>query len=172
MIFDKEKFRALRESRGLSLEDVGRSCGVSQSIVSRWESPGKCNPRPAKIPQLAAILHCEESDLAQYGGRENVFDFKRDYFVRRRLDLGLTQQQIADACGVSESSVCGWENGVNAPRPRRIAKIAEILRCEKSDLVRCGDAAPPDLAGIVAALEQLLSELKRYAEKNKEQKQK
>ena len=56
MIFYKEKFRQLRESRGLTHEEIGAACGVSQSIVSRWEKKGKSQPKPAKIKKIAAIM--------------------------------------------------------------------------------------------------------------------
>lgn len=99
-----------------------------------------------------------------------IFDKKR--FRELREAAGLTLEEIAIACDVAKSTVQKWEkHPVLQPRPRRIAKIAEVLRCEKTDLVRYGDAEAPNRAGIVAALEHLLSELKRYAEKNKEQKQ-
>lgn len=67
MIFDKNKFRELREARGLTLSQVANACNVSQSMVSRWEKEGKSCPLPAKIQKLAAILQCEASDLAIHG---------------------------------------------------------------------------------------------------------
>ena len=74
MIFFKTKLKEIRESRGLTLSQVANACNVSQSMVSRWEKEGKSCPLPAKIPKLAALLHCSESDLAQFGPMEKALD--------------------------------------------------------------------------------------------------
>ena len=74
MIFYKEKFRQLRESRGLTHEEIGAACGVSQSMVSRWEKKGKSQPRSAKIKKIAAILQCKESDLVKYGDTDLILE--------------------------------------------------------------------------------------------------
>lgn len=66
MIFFKDKLKTLRQRSGLTLEQVGRACGVSQSMVSRWEGKDKSCPRPAKIKKLAALFQCDESELADF----------------------------------------------------------------------------------------------------------
>lgn len=70
MTFNKENFRRIRQERGLTLDAVAVACGVSQSMVSRWEKSGKAQPRPNKIPLIAAILRCPESEIASYGEAE------------------------------------------------------------------------------------------------------
>ena len=67
MIFDKNKFRELREARGLTLNDIARECGCSKQTVQKWEKHPTLKPRPAKIPVLAKLLNCTESDLAIHG---------------------------------------------------------------------------------------------------------
>ena len=74
MLFFKDNFKRLREARGLTHDEIAAACHVSQSMVSRWEKKGKASPRAARIPTLAAILHCAESDLAQYGPLEKALD--------------------------------------------------------------------------------------------------
>ena len=47
----------------------------------------------------------------------------------RRLELGLTQAEIARFVGVSEATVSRWESGdIASMRQNRIAALAEILR--------------------------------------------
>ena len=47
----------------------------------------------------------------------------------RRIELGLTMKQVAEAVGVSESAVSRWESGdVDNMRRDRIAQLAKILR--------------------------------------------
>ena len=74
MIFFKEKFKQIRESRGLTLKQIAIACDVKEATVQRWEKHATLKPRPAKIPKLAAFLDCQESDLAQYGPVEKALD--------------------------------------------------------------------------------------------------
>lgn len=79
MLFYKEKFHQLREQRGLTLKNIALVCGVAEATVQKWEKKPNFQPRPAKIPVLAKLLHCAESDLAQYGGNlEKVVDEIRE----------------------------------------------------------------------------------------------
>ena len=74
MVFFKKRFLQLREARGLTLDDVALACGCSKQTVQKWEKHPSLKPRPAKIPVLAKLLHCEESDLAKYGPFEKALD--------------------------------------------------------------------------------------------------
>lgn len=54
----------------------------------------------------------------------------------RREELGLTLKEVADACGVSESTVSRWESGgIGDPKRGRIAKLAKILQLPAHQLV-------------------------------------
>lgn len=46
----------------------------------------------------------------------------------RRLELGLTQTELADAVGVSQPFIAGLEAGNRVPRIDSIAKLADALR--------------------------------------------
>lgn len=37
-----------------------------------------------------------------------------------RVNAGLTQKQLAEECGVSESTVVNWENGKSHPHIKRL----------------------------------------------------
>ena len=46
----------------------------------------------------------------------------------RRLDLGLTQKEVADRCGVTEATVSRWESGdIKNMRRDKIATLARVL---------------------------------------------
>lgn len=52
-----------------------------------------------------------------------------NYLADRRLELGLTQKDIAEAVGVTEATVSRWESGSIANMRRdKIASYAKILR--------------------------------------------
>lgn len=48
---------------------------------------------------------------------------------RRRKELGLTQKQLADACGIKQASVSAWERGNSSSvRPENLYLAAKRLR--------------------------------------------
>lgn len=51
-----ERIHWLRKNRGLTLEDVGRACGVAKSTVRKWESDYIESMKADKIPKLAEVL--------------------------------------------------------------------------------------------------------------------
>ena len=58
----------------------------------------------------------------------------------RRLALGLTLEQVGDACGVGKSTVRKWENETikNVGRSK-LALLAKVLQLKPSDLVESED---------------------------------
>lgn len=53
----------------------------------------------------------------------------KDIIKNRRVELGLTQLDIAKAVGVSEATVSRWESGdIGDMKRSRIASLAKVLR--------------------------------------------
>ena len=53
----------------------------------------------------------------------------KNIIKNRRLELGLTMKEVADACGVSEGAVSRWESGeVNNMRRDRIYALSQVLQ--------------------------------------------
>ena len=51
------------------------------------------------------------------------------FIYNRRIELGLSQSEVAEAVGVSKAAVSRWESGDIANMKRnRIAKLAEVLQ--------------------------------------------
>lgn len=57
-----QRLRHIRQMRGLTLEEVGRSIGVSRACVCQWEG-GKSHPKPSFLPGLARSLGTSVSYL-------------------------------------------------------------------------------------------------------------
>ena len=57
--------------------------------------------------------------------------------LRRNMDL--TQEQLAERCGVSADFISQVERGINTPSFATIQKLAEILEVDPSELF-----LPPD----------------------------
>ena len=52
----------------------------------------------------------------------------------QRLDAGMTQQELADACQVSRQSIISIERGKYIPSLPLALRLAEIFRCSTEDL--------------------------------------
>lgn len=66
-----------------------------------------------------------------------------DRITSRRKELGLTQQQLADAVGISGVSVYKWEAGINTPKGHNLFSLAEALRCSPEWLLNGTDSDEP-----------------------------
>jgi transcriptional regulator with XRE-family HTH domain len=85
----------------------------------------------------------------------------------RRRSLNLTQEQLANACGISFQQVQKYENGANRVSFSRMVQIARALRCGLNDLTRALDPqaiAPTDLEFLrLMTLPGAVDLLTRYA---------
>ena len=55
---------------------------------------------------------------------------------RLRLAAGYTQQDVADAVGVTVRTIISWEQGVRVPGGDKIAKLAKALRVSADELLK------------------------------------
>lgn len=54
---------------------------------------------------------------------------------RLRLELGMSQGQLAKLMGVSDPAVCGWELNRTRPKPGRMEALATILKVSLAELL-------------------------------------
>ena len=55
--------------------------------------------------------------------------------ARRRIELGMTQAQVADAIGVYPHVIARWETGAHDPNVRALLKLSRVLQCHAEDLI-------------------------------------
>jgi transcriptional regulator with XRE-family HTH domain len=63
---------------------------------------------------------------------------RRDQLVARRLELGVTQEQLAYALGRDPTTVRRWEAGITTPQPlqrRPLAEALEVTMAELNDML-------------------------------------
>lgn len=58
-----------------------------------------------------------------------------DLMKERRRELGMTQQELADACGLSKNTVYNYENGKFEPTKENLALLANVLGVLENDLL-------------------------------------
>lgn len=76
---------------------------------------------------------------------------------RARLDLGLTEQQLAGKVGVSRAAIQNWEReGGSAPKRSNQAVVAGVLGMSIAEMMNPGDAQPQQ-AGEAAEVQGLSS---------------
>lgn len=54
---------------------------------------------------------------------------------RLRLELGITQQELADKLGVTDKAVSKWERGIGCPDPSLLSALADALNVEVGTLL-------------------------------------
>lgn len=92
--------------------------------------------KPSKrAERLAATVHTRQLDLATDTGLKNA----REKFGRRlrarRLELGLTQTDIALACDMAQTSVGVAEEGKFTPKFAQLLMMARALKSTLSELL-------------------------------------
>lgn len=53
---------------------------------------------------------------------------RREWLIAYRNAKGLTQQDVADALGIPQTTYASYEVGIRAPKPKTAKKIAKVLK--------------------------------------------
>ena len=56
-----------------------------------------------------------------------------------RVNKEMTQTQLAAACGVTQGTVVGWENGSCFPRADKIYQLSQALGCDSELLLHMAE---------------------------------
>lgn len=137
------KLRAKRLENNLSLQEVADKLGISKVTVSRYETLDITNIPSDKIEGMAKLYNTTPAYLMGWENKkeENAFNFKE-----RRLKLGLTPKDIADAVGVEESTVRKWELGIISNMKKdKIELLAKALKVSPLDIMGIQKDTPTEI---------------------------
>lgn len=65
---------------------------------------------------------------------------------KRRLDSGLTQEQVAEHLGIGNEAVSRMERGLVVPTVIRLMELADIFGCDAADLLTEASSRTSDQA--------------------------
>lgn len=109
-----ENVRINREQHGYTQFDLAAKVHVCQKTISNWESKGR-NPN---LPRKLAL------DPFDVGARIYFF----------RCAAGYSQKRLAEVIGVSNNTLCNWENGKALPRLSSLMNLCVVFDCLPSVL--------------------------------------
>lgn len=128
------RIKQAREKKGLTQDDLADKLKLTRTSVSNYES-GRALPPSDVLRALACILDVSTDYLLGIG-EENKFEDEDENYAHEdighaikeeRLRNGLTQKELAEMVGVSQSEISKFERGL-APIPLKIAeKIADAF---------------------------------------------
>ncbi len=72
-----------------------------------------------------------------------------EFITARRKELGMTQQQLGDAMGVSDKAVSKWERGLCCPDISLLTELTSVLKCQVTELI-AGKKNEPEKSSNVA----------------------
>ena len=72
---------------------------------------------------------------------KNLIRIFSENIQRRRKQLGMTQEELAERLDISQQSMSRMERGIMAPKFERLAEIASALRCPVAELFMCNATA-------------------------------
>ena len=163
--------RLRRISRHMTQHELAEKTGATKSTVSNWES-GRFMPGLTKLNQVAEALNVYLDDLtaeSKIPEKEPEKLSIGDVIRSARKLSGYTQQELADALRVSQSTVGAWERELSHPTFSQLKEIClffDISACELLGLA-CyqGDSK---LFGLIKTYDDLSREgkdkLVQYAE--------
>ena len=91
---------------------------TSQENTSPIGSPAE--ERRRRRAQRSSVYRSEQERLAPYEEISRIV-------IRHRLELGLTQKELADRMGTSHSAISRIESGQHPTKPDTLRRLAEAL---------------------------------------------
>ena len=168
-----------RKELGLTLSQIADKMGVSEATVQRWESGNIKSLRQERIGPLSEILRVSPAVLMGWADDEvtspsphppitskeeellalhRQLNEEGEDLKTRRLELKLSQLDVAKMVGVSEATISRWESGNIANMKRdRIYKLSKALQIDPSLLIGFDLVSLPQPDAITPAEAELLA---------------
>jgi len=121
--------KRLKELRGqytITQKDLAESLGVTKGTVAKWEQ-GVRYPELGMMEKLAKAFNVPLSTLVDEEERKKPAELFAKRIRELRKQKRMTQDDLADALGISKFTVCGWERGLRCPEYSTVAALADFF---------------------------------------------
>lgn len=120
------KIRELRKASKMTQKQLAEKLGLAEITIRQYEN----NKRKVRLDQLVRIanaLNVMLSDIVDAGGHvlEQLTYAKR--IKEARKAAGLTQKELGERMGVSDTSIAQYESGQRNPKGETLVRIANAL---------------------------------------------
>ena len=149
-----DKIRALREEKGVSLEEASQKLGLSLSYLSEVER-GKRTPSLQSIYSICRYFNIPVSLLISTPAKMRVIGQK---IKLNREYKGLTQKQLANMSGLSAGLIAQLEAAKVQPSLKTIESLAGAMGVSVCYLILEQEDVEGVIAGISPELRELLYE--------------
>lgn len=148
------KIKELCARRGIDQKEVALQIGVSRPTVSNWFNQ-KINPKDEHMERLCKLLNATEDEIL---GREKIshpdanvqadlIPISEQLKALRKVKR-LSQDAVADACGISRLTLARYENGDTVPKASALAALAQYYDVPLSHLTACVDVQSKKSAAV------------------------
>lgn len=151
-----DKVRALREDKGLTLEELGRQLDLSVTYISEIEV-GERTPSIQTLQKISRFFGVPVSLFLHMEGKLLTTGKK---IRSTRETKGMTQKQLAGAADVSPGLIAQLELGKVQPSLKTIERIAKALGVSTCYLILEQEDTEGIMFGISPELRELLFEPK------------
>lgn len=132
------RLRNERAARGMTQVETVRVLDVPQATYAGWET-GRSTPGVHFFPSLAMFLGISERDVATLCASPFIVDTAGwppfgQFVGARRQELRLGRPALAEALGVSQSTVVSWELGYRVPSSAQLTRLAQVLSVDTASL--------------------------------------
>ena len=115
----KDDLCAAMEKEKVTSQDLADYIGVSKRTVTGWRT-GEKLPRLKHMNAISELFGLSKDkyrneSVSSYKKRLD-FEFNGAKLREKRESYNLSQRQLGEAVGVSESAISTWEKGINQPK--------------------------------------------------------
>lgn len=141
-----------RLENSLSLSDLSKKVGIPAQTLNRYEL-GQRTPKVDIAIKIAENLNIDplwlqgyEVDAKEIFGEKHLVDIK-DFIKKRRIDLGLSKEELAKKIGVPEATITRWESGhIKDMDRKRMMALAVALSLSPNILIRWDQLSREELS--------------------------
>lgn len=129
------RFKECREIKRLSQKYVAVMLGVSPSAISQWEK-GTTYPSSENLAALAELYgvsidylmgKADDAPTQELEDAKHPTRLDTDRLRRLRTERMLTQAALGEELGLSESTVCMYEQGEREPSFNTLCRLADFF---------------------------------------------